>query len=169
MDDKKELLTQEEADFCLMYVNAPAPYTYNATKCYEYVFGSEENDPMAQARLTGDARHLLEKECVMRRIEELQKINQQDSTALKGHLNSTLVHIMDECSTRECKDRLGTSLSPAALRSVAVSAAKMLMDMNGIKEETDMKIQLGGSAGNGITFNLIAPQENKNKDVTDDK
>jgi hypothetical protein len=54
------------------------------------------------------------------------------------------------------------------MRSVAVNAAKALMDMHPIKEAQISKISLdSGEGGSGITFNVIvpsAPAKTTNKD-----
>ena len=59
------------------------------------------------------------------------------------------------------EDRFGKLMSPAALRSVAVNAISKLTDMYGIKEDIAHKVMLEGADGDGITFNLIVPEQNK--------
>lgn len=163
IEGKTPILTDDEANFCLLYVNAPAPLAGNATECYVKVFGLESGDSaLSKSRAAHKAKQLLEKELVKKRIEELEKVNLYDSAALKQRITTTMLKIMDECADSEYTDRYKTKLSPAALRSVAVSAAKMIADINGIKEDTIHKIQIGGGNDEGITFNLIVPDKAKN-------
>ena len=62
-------------------------------------------------------------------------------------------------------DRWGNTQSPAALRSVAVNAISKLTDMYGIKEDIAHKVMLEGADGDGITFNLIVPEVNKDNGI----
>ena len=64
------------------------------------------------------------------------------------------------------EDRFGTALSPAALRSVAVNAISKLTDMYGIKEDIAHKVMVEGADGDGITFNLIMPEKNKENEMS---
>lgn len=156
------LLTDDEANFCLLYVNAPAPLAGNATECYVKVFGLDGGDDvLSKSKASHYARQLLGKEAVRKRIEDLEKQNLYDNATLKTRITTTMLKIMDECADGEYKDRFGTKLSPAALRSVSVSAAKVISDVNGVKEDTIQKIQIGSESGEGITFNLIVPDKNK--------
>lgn len=81
-----------------------------------------------------------------------------NASTLRPRLTQTLLKIADECSEANFEDKFGVPLSPAALRSVAVNAIKTLTDMYGIKEDIAHKVMLEGAGGDGITFNLIAPQ-----------
>ena len=58
-------------------------------------------------------------------------------------------------------DRRGTKLSPAPLRSVAVSATKALMEMYPVKEAQVNKLNIEGAGEGGITFNVIVPEQVK--------
>ena len=158
--DNDQLLTDDEANFCLLYVNAPAPLAGNAAECYAKVFGFAD-DVVSKAKASFEAKRLMEKELVKERIAELEKVNLYDNATLKQRITTTMLKIMDECADSVFKDRFGTKLSPAASRSVAVSAAKMVADINGIKEDSIQKIQIGSEGGEGITFNLIVPDKKK--------
>ena len=159
-NNSQNILTDDEANFCLLYVDAPAPLAGNATECYIKVFGVDgDGDALSRSKAAYQAKKLLEKEFVKKRIEELERVNLYDSATLKQRITTTMLKIMDECADSEYSDRYKTKLSPAALRSVAVSAAKMVADINGIKEDTVQKILLGSEDGNGITFNLVVPEK----------
>ncbi len=154
------VLTDEEVNFCLLYVNAPAPLAGNATECYWRVYRSaeSEDDSLSRAKAAYAAKKLLKKQAIQDKIAELEEINLYDSASLKQRITTTMLKIMDECSEGEYVDRYGKALSPAALRSASISAAKMIADINGIKEETVHKIQIGDTEGHGITFNVIVPE-----------
>ena len=163
INENPQILTDDEANFCLLYVDAPAPLAGNATECYVKVFGLDgDGDALSKSKAAYWAKQLLEKESVKKRIEELEKVNLYDSATLKHRITTTMLKIMDECADAEYRDRYKTKLSPAALRSVSVSAAKMIADINGIKEDTIQKIQIGAEDGQGITFNLVVPEKKDN-------
>jgi len=87
-----------------------------------------------------------------------------DTATLKQRITTTMLKIMDECSdeTKVYKNRFKEILSPAPFRSVAISAAKLVAEVNGVKEDTVQKIQIGSENGEGITFNLIMPKKSEN-------
>ena len=161
------VLTDEEVNFCLLYVNAPAPLAGNATECYCKVFndGKEEGDELSKSKAAWAAKKLLERQAIKDKIAELESVNLLDSASLKQRITTTMLKIMDECAGSQYKDRWGVPLSPAAQRSVSVSAAKLVADINGIKEDTIQKIQIGAENGSGITFNLIVPDKNKDSET----
>ena len=161
------ILTDDEANFCLLYVDAPAPLAGNATECYIKVFGcKDKEDTISRAKASHAARKLLEKEAVKQRIAELEKVNIYDTATLKQRITTTMLKIMDECSdeTKVYKNRFREILSPAPFRSVAISAAKLVAEVNGVKEDAVQKIQIGSENGEGITFNLIMPKKSEDAD-----
>ena len=162
MNENTNILTDEEANFCLLYVNAPAPYAGNATECYMMVFKCN-SDTVSKAKASYEARRLLEKEAVKERIAELEKVNIYDTATLKQRITTTMLKIMDECSdeTKVYKNRFKEILSPAPFRSVAISAAKLVAEVNGVKEDAVQKIQIGSENGEGITFNLVMPKKSE--------
>lgn len=161
INEESHILTDQEADFCLLYVNAPAPLAGNATECYLKVFGTDDCDVVSKAKAAHQAKHLLEKAVVKERIAELEKVNLYDNATLKQRITTTMLKIMDECSdeTKVYKNRFKEILSPAPFRSVAISAAKLLAEVNGVKEDSIQKIQIGSESGGGITFNVIVPNK----------
>ena len=134
-------LTEQEQLFCDLYANGEAPYGGNASRCYQEVF----ND---KSRLT--------KSRATRMYEETKY--------MKVFLRENLTSIIEECSQAEYRDRKGTMLSPAALRSVAVNASKALMELCALKGAQVSKINIEGAGEGGITFNVIMPEQSKEEE-----
>lgn len=155
--ENPNVLTPQEAKFCLIYVNAPAPYAGNALKCYRAVFldGGENND--IEDSLA--ASEIMRKKSVKERIEELENLNAVSAASLRPRLTQNLLKIMDECSQAVYSDRRGTPLSPAALRAVSIQAMKTLNEMYAVKEDIAHKISLEGASGSGVTINIVSPQQ----------
>lgn len=153
-------LNDKEQKFCLIYTNGPAPYNGNEVRCYHLVFNENTKAPAEQLEIEValKANELMMRPEIKEYIESLQALSVVNATTLRPRLTQTLLKISDECSTATFQDKWGTDLSPAALRSVAVNAIKTLADIYGIKEDVAHKISLEGTDGEGITFNLIAPQ-----------
>lgn len=165
MLEDKDVLTEKEAKFCLLYVNAPAPYGGNERKCYQAVFRDKfYNDVEASI----EARELMRKEAVRKRIEDLQENNIVNAATLRPRLTQTLLKVAEECSEDKYKDRFGIELSPAALRSVSVNAIRLLSDMYGIKEDIAHKVSIEGNGGSGVTINVIAPQKTDNTEAIEE-
>lgn len=150
-------LSQQELDFCDLYVFGCDPYAGNARKCYEDVY------KVTGATTRKQAQELLEREDVQIYIGQLQKVAAYKTVDIKTRLTEKLLHIIDETSTAEYTDRRGTKLSPAPLRSVAVQASKALMEMYPVRVAQENKLELSGGDGNGsgITFNVIVPSADK--------
>lgn len=154
-----DTLSQKEKDFCELYIFGCDPYTGNARKCYEEIFLCASRTSLKKAR------ELMAREDVSEYLTNLRKIANYENADLKSRLTEKLMHIMEETSTAQYTDRRGTKLSVAPLRSVAVQAAKAVMEIHGIKAAQESKLELTGGEGNaGITFNVIVPQE-KPKDT----
>lgn len=167
-------LTSIEEKFCLVYACGPSPYNGNAAKTYDLVFnGNSGNlrdaDSQRQAEREVEvsllAREIMLRDDIRDRIDQIQSESVVNAATLRPRLTETLLKIADECSNLECEDRFGTKLSPAALRSVAVNAISKLTDMYGIKEDIAHKVMLEGADGDGITFNLIVPENNKENEL----
>lgn len=152
----KVCLSENEEKFCLIYVNAPAPYAGNAAACYRAVFG---NNDMDEIGVSLSASELMRDERIKERIQKLEELNVVNAATLRPRLTQTLLKIADECSVATYSDRWGVPLSPAALRSVAVNAVKTLSDIYGIKEDVAHKVSFEGTDGNGVVINVIAPQK----------
>lgn len=152
----KEKLTDKEILFCELYVNGEAPYAGNAVKCYTHIFGDNS------VKSKHFAKVLLSRPKIRAYLEELEGLSYEEAKYMKKFLTENLIHIIEEASTAEFRDRKGTLLSPAALRSVAVNATKALMDMYPIKEAQINKLNIEGNGEGGIVFNVIVPNSQTN-------
>jgi hypothetical protein len=158
MQDK---ISQEEKRFCELYCNGAAPYAGNASRCYAKVFvGAYDEDDLDSPI---KARELLMKPEIQSYLETLEKQAYADSNYVKRYLTGTLMRIIDEASSASFKDRFNTQLSPAPLRSVAVSASKALADLYPVKESQKHELSIDGNGGapgqSGVTFNIIMPEK----------
>jgi len=156
MDSNKEL-SEAEITFCELYINGIAPYAGNAAKCYSDVFQT----PIEKAR--SKAMRFLSEPHIQRYIEELESLNAFDAKRKKDYIARHLEHIIEETSKAKYYDRKGVELSPAAVRSVCVQAMKLYADLYPVKEAQVNKLSFENAEG-GVTFNLIVPQENHEKD-----
>ena len=147
-------LTEKERQFCELFVNGTATYAGNASKCYREVFDDNSNT------VGNKAQRLLGREDIREYIESLENVNIDEAKYMKRYLTKNLMSIIDEATSDVYMDRFGTSLSPAPLRSVAVSASKALMEMYPVKQAQKLDISADGG---GITFNVIVPDKNKDK------
>lgn len=172
-------LSDLEEKFCLVYACGPAPYNGNARKTYDLVYNGEsgtvyrhpENELQEKLKTAKDinvsleVRKLMLRDEIKDRIDQIQSESLVNATTLRPRLTESLLKIIDECSVLTVEDRFGTPLSPAPLRSVAVNAISKLTEMYGIKEDIAHKVMLEGADGDGITFNLIVPEANKENDI----
>ena len=175
MENRK--LTDLEEKFCLVYTCGPSPYNGNARKTYDLVFNGATGmlfDPSEngieehthnEVSVSLAVRDLMVRDDIRERIDQLQSENVISAATLRPRLTETLLKISDECSTLMVTDRWGNTMSPAALRSVAVNAIGKLTDMYGIKEDIAHKVMLEGADGDGITFNLIVPETSKENNI----
>ncbi len=148
-------ITEQEKLFCELYVNGEAPFAGDAAKCYQEVFNDLTNKAKAHAM------RLLAREDIQEYLKKLDELPYEDAKYMKVFLRENLINIVKECSTANYRDRKGTLLSPAALRSVAVSASKALMDLYPVKEAQLNKLSIDGSGDGGIVFNVIIPEQSK--------
>ena len=138
MDENR--LTDDEAKFCLLFVNGSDKVAGNARKCYQAIY-PEVDDAVAQMK----AREILAKESAKERIKELRSVELYSADSLRPALTEKLMKIADECSdSLYISTKTGLPANPAAMRSVAVSAIKTLSDMYGIKEDVAHHISIGG-------------------------
>ena len=123
MDENR--LTDDEAKFCLLFVNGSDKVAGNARKCYQAIY-PEVDDAVAQMK----AREILAKESAKERIKELRRVELYSADSLRPALTEKLMKIADECSdSLYISTKTGLPANPAAMRSVAVSAIKTLSDM----------------------------------------
>lgn len=151
-------LSEEEITFCELYINGVAPYAGNALKCYTDVF--QKNG----ARARTDAMKLLNDPRIQGYIEEMEKMNAFDAKRKREYIARHLENIIEETSTAQYRDRKGTILSPAAIRSVCVQAMKLYADLYPVKEAQVNKLSIEGTEG-GVTFNVIVPQVNPDNEI----
>lgn len=163
---EKTKLSDKEQKFCLIYTNGPAPYNGNEVRCWQLVFNGSTTLPRGEeeVEIALDASKFIQRDDVKEYIDSINALSIVNASTLRPRITQTLLKIMDECSTAQYEDRWGIKIQPAAMRAVAVNAASKLTDMYGIKEDIAHKIQIEGSDGDGITFNLIAPQPTKKDD-----
>lgn len=163
---EKTKLSDKEQKFCLIYTNGPAPYNGNEVRCWQLVFNGSTTLPRGEeeVEIALDASKFMQRDDVKEYIDSINALSIVNASTLRPRITQTLLQIMDECSTAQYEDRWGVKIQPAAMRAVAVNAASKLTDMYGIKEDIAHKIQIEGSDGDGITFNLIAPQPTKKDD-----
>ena len=159
-------LTDQEEKFCLVYACGPSPYN---GKTFDLVFNGNtgalfdpskegvEEHTKNEVEVAIAVRQLITRDDIRDRIDQLRSETLVDATTLRPRLT--------ECSTLMVVDRWGNTQSPAALRSVAVNAISKLTDMYGIKEDIAHKVMLEGADGDGITFNLIVPEVNKDNGI----
>ena len=137
------------------------PYAGNAARCYRDTFkmqSGEENLALFKAQ------ELLAQEHIKNYLEELEALAAEDANSAKNFIASNLKKIIEEASSAEYRDRFGTLLSPAPLRSVAVSAAKALMELYPIKERGGNNSNNNGESDTNITFNVIVPGQTNDKE-----
>lgn len=163
---EKTKLSDKEQKFCLIYTNGPAPYNGNEVRCWQLVFNGSTTLPRGEeeVEIALDASKFMQRDDVKEYIDSINALSIVNASTLRPRITQTLLKIMDECSTAQYEDRWGVKIQPAAMRAVAVNAASKLTDMYGIKEDIAHKIQIEGGDGDGITFNLIAPQPTKKDD-----
>ncbi len=161
MSTKQEISKQERI-FCELFINGCAPYGGNAERCYVGAFKTDPNDNLNNHH----AKMLLKEERIAKYIAELEALSAEEAKDMKRFLTANLKRIIEETSEGSYTDRRGVVQSPAALRGVAVSAAKALMEMYPIKEAQVNKLNINGGneGGGGITFNVIVPNINPNND-----
>lgn len=155
MENNKKQLTEQEKLFCDLFANGEAPYGGNAARCYQEVF--DDHSKMVKSRAT----RLLARPAIQEYLKSLDELTYEEAKYIKVFLRENLTSIIDECSHSEFRDKKGTLLSPAALRSVAVNASKALMELYPVKEAHVSKIEMGGNGEGGIVFNVIMPDSGK--------
>lgn len=150
-------LTKEEELFCQLLVNGAAPYGGDALKCYREVFHSDNIMDGHKSKT------LMARPDIQEYISQLESDNVKEAAHIKKFLAENLKSIIKETSVAEYRDRRGTKLSPAPLRSVAVSASKALMELYPVREAQVNKLNIEGNGESGIVFNVIVPDSSEQK------
>lgn len=158
--DEKHILTDEEAKFCLLFVNGDTSLAGNATECYLAL-----HPELDRMEATTMAKSILKKPVVKDRLKELNEVNLHDAEFLRPQITETLLSIMRECAVDSYRNENGDYVSPAPLRAVAVHAAKELNSMYGIKEAIAHKVSVDAGGSEGVTFNIIMPNANNNNEM----
>lgn len=156
--ENKNTLTDQEILFCDLYANGEAPYGGNAARCYQEVFGDRTY------RVKSLATRMLARPEIQEYLKSLDELPYEEAKYMKTFLRENLISIIQECASGEFRDRKGTLLSPAALRSVAVNASKALMELYPVREAQVSKINIDGAGEGGITFNVIMPEQTNAKE-----
>lgn len=156
-------LTKEEIDFCQLYIDGPAPFAGNGSKCHQQIFGTKV--PHSKQL----AKQLLRRDDIKEYLSSIDIDTYEEVKEMKRFISSTLIGIIEETSTAKYTDRRGTVLSPAPLRSVAVNATKALMDIHPVKEASVNKLQIEGGGEKGIVFNVIMPNQSEEQVKTNNK
>lgn len=155
-------LTDEEMQFCELYVNGGLEYAGRPKKCYVEVFGEK-----AARNPHSAANYLLHKPHVLAHVKALLSSErfETETMAVKLQVTETLKAVMDETATTDYTDRFGVPLSPAPLRAVSVNAAKALMEIFPIRHKEESRLRIEGGDGN-VIFNVIVPQNPPRDDET---
>ena len=153
-------LTKDEILFCELYMNGTATYAGNASKCYREVFHDDSKTVSVKAH------KLLKEPHIQEYLKELEELSIEEAQAMKRYLTANLMSIINEASTAHYMDRFGTKLSPAPLRSVAVSASKALMEMYPVKEAQRVNLE---TENGGIVFNVVVPEQKKDEQKENDE
>lgn len=148
-------LTEQEIQFCDLYVNGGLDYAGKYKECYVRVFGDKKTHYPYMSAYT-----LVRKPNVAKYIKELMAQDQfeMETAAVKLQVSETLKSVMQETATTDYEDRFGVKLSPAPLRAVSVNAAKALMEIYPIRHKEDNRLRIEGSDGN-VIFNVIVPKK----------
>lgn len=161
---EKKTLSDEELQFCELYVNGGLEYAGRPKKCYIEVFGEK-----AAKNPHSAANYLIHKPHVLEHIKALLSSErfEMETMAVKLQVTETLKAVMDETATTDYTDRFGVPLSPAPLRAVSVNAAKALMEIFPIKHREENRLRIEGSDGN-VIFNVIVPANTPKDEETED-
>lgn len=147
-------LTEQEEEFCQLYVNGGRKFAGLRDRCFKEVYGEDYRKNVSLC-----SRRLVAKVPVAARIRELAEALQceTENIAVKLQVAETLRAVMEEAATSNFTDKFGVSLSPAPLRAVSVNAAKALMELYPIKHQQESRLRVEGGDGN-VIFNVIVPQ-----------
>ena len=153
-------LTEQELQFCELYVNGGLEYAVRPGKCYREVCGEKASKAPASS-----ANYLIHRPHIYAYIKTLLSSErfEMETMAVKLQVAETLKAVMDETASSDYTDRFGVPLSPAPLRAVSVNAAKALMDIFPIKHKEENRLRIEGADGN-VIFIVIVPTNNPPKD-----
>ena len=157
MKEKPDInLTQQEKEFCELFVHGDYNEVGDAAACYRKAFGV----PLSKATRSGS--QLLNEPAIQEYITSIEASEENESFEakhLRKKITKRLLEIADRCAEGEYVDRKGNPISPASLRSVSVNAYKLIADLNGIKQHAPKEGGTRGDSKSGITFNVIVPPQ----------
>lgn len=162
MKQQTNTLSKEEKKFCELFVHGCSPYAGNMVACYEKAFNK------SNMNCKHEIIQLLNRTDIKEYINEIEEEDFEEAKFLRKRLSENLLSIMEETSTAVYRDKRGNELSPAPLRSVAVQAAKALMEIHPIKEAQINKLSIEGNGEGGVVFNVIIPESKKTKEENGD-
>lgn len=93
-------LTKEEILFCELYANGDAPYSGNATRCYEEAFNESGGN------IRSKAIRLLSQKHIQEYLEGLDKLTYEEAKYMKKFLTQNLMSIVEECSQGQCVNKM---------------------------------------------------------------
>lgn len=149
-------LSDEERRFCELYARGEAPYAGNPAKCYRDAYAVD--DPTCGMK----AYMLLSRPDIQEYLSSILSVEFDETKYIKEFVKTNMMSIVEEMSHNTYTDRNGKPVSPAPSRSVAVSAAKVLMDMYKIREPNSNELNISNKDGGSIVFNVIVPESKKN-------
>lgn len=149
-------LTEQEIKFCQLFVHGSGDEVGDAIACYKKAFDCGDY------KAINHYQDLIKRKDIQDYINDLECPEDLESFQerhLRHKVTKKLLHIAEECSNQTYSDRRGNAISPAAMRSVAVHAYKIIADINGISKKKDIAENgdNGSQGGSGITFNVIVP------------
>lgn len=157
MNERTDInLTQQEKEFCELFVHGGYNEVGDAAACYKKAFGA----PLSKATRAGSK--LLNEPAIQEYITSIEASDDTESFEakhLRKKITKRLLEIADRCAEGEYVDRKGNPISPASLRSVSVNAYKLVADLNGIKQHAPKESGTHGDSKGGITFNVIVPPQ----------
>ena len=156
------LLNDCEIRFCELYARGEAPYAGNPTKCYKEAFNTD--DPTCGMK----AYMLLARSDVQKHLTDIMSVEFDETAYIKEFVKTNMMSIIEEMAHNSFTDRNGKAISPAPSRSVAVSAAKVLMDLYKIREPNANELNISNKDGGNIIFNVIVP-ESKKKELANEE
>lgn len=160
---KPEILTLQERTFCELFVLGRAPFAGNPGMCYAHAFSYDDEDAGYKARI------LLMRTEVKNYIDSLFRLKQNDTRDVKNFLVENLKHIIAETATATYTNAAGDPISPAALRSVAVSASKALMELYPVRQQNSSpRFNITGTQAGAVTFNVIVPNKQLSDNTNED-
>lgn len=146
-------LTEQEIDFCNLFIYGGFGVAGDMNVCYREAFGLESK---RDARIIASNPNV--KERIKELIEEFKTNEENQAFAMQIQITDTLQKVMKETSTDIYRTSKGHAISPAPLRAVAVNSAKSLADIYIKKPSQSHDVNLSAGGEGGLKLNIIVPQ-----------